>query len=1390
MGATLSVAVPATVVIWITVLMLLVFAWKPRRTLVMEVSSGAVTAVKYRLPDEDLDALISISSQEDLDNMMEEFDRLNETVADGSARIRMFLESADSSEVMDSGHGESYIDAVNGIDLRRKEGMSPSVLSTSFGSIDQDPSRLRFSPDETLVSRRLNGNFVNILGSETYGCPLLLNAASMVSVGDNFRPVQDKMEPLAVVESNLKSDKRKVEGFVEDNLCRYDQNQNDNNGTGGNGNNNNSKSLHHQPLSEMPPLHPIHIQQMPSMIFRTVRLNDCQMSQEPLLHAHANTLVNEQRNGNGLGSNAVHETRTVLQSYHSEDPMRLQASLKPENLVETKVETATVAGNLSSPRRENGRVIHPNVEALDHAKVSHQVGVMGVADPTRRHSPPKIVNGVAADSVPKVETLPTESQFGTNRFTQDTLHPHEKESVVHPNIEVLDSAKVLIPHNTVSGTLTKNMVEPKVDNMAASSDGALTENMVETKGQFGASGFTHDISHPLEKERLVHPKVEALDPTKVLVPNNAISGALTVNMVEPKADSMAASSQFVNYGYSQFPKQSQLHDDDRLLVNPNVPTAVGLPVDTQTSYAGAANLPLSHFPDPFQPLMQNMAPHNHLVKQDPVTNQNFSIVKNGKFHAAALPNGGSPPETHDNVKPINGMMESLHVSTSGPSEASNGNFSIVKNGNLPAAAPSNGVSPPETLENVRPISGMIVSTSKPSEITEHPRTEATVDRGVPVLKRENSLVTENTHATKSQVEGNPVFLGNSYMMPAVFPNGNSFRPVTHLPPPSMDLKPGHHSLAAYNNQGFRLQAGGDAVYLGNAFIDAGLVPQRNSVRLTSQMPPSSMVFTHLQSLQSSDTSQASTVMANHGPLISYNQEMVVRSDIQNERLFLVPAYSYGITPAYDNNDSVNMVPVGGQKYEASLFHLKDPLNNIAVPLNGTVISQISNSGDSSGHVEQFQGPVPSNSLFCNQDPRNILGDMHLLLPSISKMPSQESISPKDLCTENPLVTSKGSELAMVAEDGFDHLQSSKNKDLITESVRHKQGEDHNKQEVQGLPEQAFAAVFEPSVPPTSVTSPHKIPESVHPSNRETGITNKQADKVNFGFPLTDEIGHLQIIKNSDLEELRELGSGTFGTVYHGKWRGSDVAIKRINDRCFAGKPAEEERMRADFWNEAIKLADLHHPNVVAFYGVVLDGPGGSFATVTEFMVNGSLRRALQKNHKLLDNGKRLLIAMDVAFGMEYLHGKNIIHFDLKSDNLLVNLRDAQRPICKVADLGLSKVKCQTLISGGVRGTLPWMAPELLNGGSNLVSDKVDVFSFAIVMWELLTGEEPYADLHYGAIIGGIVSNTLRPPIPEACDPEWRSLMEQCWAAEPSERPNFSDIANRLRSMAASLPQKL
>ncbi|CAN4090957.1 unnamed protein product [Withania somnifera] len=307
-------------------------------------------------------------------------------------------------------------------------------------------------------------------------------------------------------------------------------------------------------------------------------------------------------------------------------------------------------------------------------------------------------------------------------------------------------------------------------------------------------------------------------------------------------------------------------------------------------------------------------------------------------------------------------------------------------------------------------------------------------------------------------------------------------------------------------------------------------------------------------------------------------------------------------------------------------------------------------------------------------------------------------------------------------------------------------------------------------------------------------SNGKEESVSDSAIIEKEAGiyGLQILRNSDLEELQELGSGTYGTVYYGKWRGTDVAIKRIKQSCFAGSSSEQERLIKEFWREAKILSKLHHPNIVALYGVVPDGPGGTVATVTEYMVNGSLRHVLARKDRscrALDRRKKLMLALDAAFGMEYLHLKNIVHFDLKCENLLVNLGDPQRPVCKVGDFGLSRIKRNTLVSGGVRGTLPWMAPELLNGNSSRVSEKVDVFSFGITMWEILTGEEPYANLHCGTIIGGIVNNTLRPPVPQRCDPEWGKLMEECWSPDPEARPSFTEITNRLRAMSQALQPK-
>ncbi|KAK9141797.1 hypothetical protein Syun_011197 [Stephania yunnanensis] len=533
------------------------------------------------------------------------------------------------------------------------------------------------------------------------------------------------------------------------------------------------------------------------------------------------------------------------------------------------------------------------------------------------------------------------------------------------------------------------------------------------------------------------------------------------------------------------------------------------------------------------------------------------------------------------------------------------------------------------------------------------------------------------------------------------------------------------------------QMTGNTIYKNNGVSRPGIVPEPLRLVETQSIPMAEGV--QLNFRQPIETNQVTVsesynVSGPHPP-VTASIPLMTSEEIWQGR----PSFS-NVGPVHANTGGLS--PGDDWKYEASHVNSRMDANITAAGASSDTFSSSSPS-----YVGDAQNAISANSLFSNQDPWSLRHDSHFPPPRPTKVPaSKEAFVVKE-------------ETVIPQPSGHVHDLGSEN----TRSVK----DEHIKQELQAVAEGVAASVLQSSTTsdlngcgtfgPTSEAYQHREDND---GDEEARCTNQLEDgksdlleKMTPAFPFAENIGRLQIIKNSDLEELRELGSGTFGTVYHGKWRGSDVAIKRINDRCFSGKPSEQDRMRHDFWNEAIKLADLHHPNVVAFYGVVLDGPGGSVATVTEYMVNGSLRQALIRNDRTLDKRKRLLIAMDVAFGMEYLHGKNLVHFDLKSDNLLVNLRDPHRPICKVGDLGLSKLKCQTLISGGVRGTLPWMAPELLNGSR------------------------------------GIVNNTLRPPVPESCDPEWRALMERCWEAEPSERPSFTEIANQLRSMAASLPPK-
>uniref|UniRef100_A0A0K0D3P6 Protein kinase domain-containing protein n=1 Tax=Angiostrongylus cantonensis TaxID=6313 RepID=A0A0K0D3P6_ANGCA len=199
------------------------------------------------------------------------------------------------------------------------------------------------------------------------------------------------------------------------------------------------------------------------------------------------------------------------------------------------------------------------------------------------------------------------------------------------------------------------------------------------------------------------------------------------------------------------------------------------------------------------------------------------------------------------------------------------------------------------------------------------------------------------------------------------------------------------------------------------------------------------------------------------------------------------------------------------------------------------------------------------------------------------------------------------------------------------------------------------------------------------------------------------------------------------------------------------------------------LSKLAHPNVVSFVGAVLDDPS-QFAIITEFVSNGSL-------FSLLHEQKR--ISFDIAQGMCYLHESAVmpvIHRDLNSHNILIHM-DGR---AVVADFGESRFMCQTEEENMTKqpGNLRWMAPEVFSQ-SGRYDHRVDVFSFALVIWEVHSAELPFSHLKPAAAAAEMAYKRARPPLPEQPTAQFPAavltLLPIAWHHEPASRPDFSQV---------------
>ncbi|KAK3140006.1 hypothetical protein QOZ80_5AG0393980 [Eleusine coracana subsp. coracana] len=257
----------------------------------------------------------------------------------------------------------------------------------------------------------------------------------------------------------------------------------------------------------------------------------------------------------------------------------------------------------------------------------------------------------------------------------------------------------------------------------------------------------------------------------------------------------------------------------------------------------------------------------------------------------------------------------------------------------------------------------------------------------------------------------------------------------------------------------------------------------------------------------------------------------------------------------------------------------------------------------------------------------------------------------------------------------------------------------------------------------------------------------------------------------DLVIGEQIGQGSCGTVYHALWYGSDVAVKVFSKQEYS------EDVIQTFRQEVSLMKKLRHPNILLFMGAVTSPQ--RLCIVTEFLPRGSLFRLLQRSNTKLDVRRRVHMALDIARGMNYLHHSSppIIHRDLKSSNLLVD----KNWTVKVADFGLSRLKRETFLTTKTgKGTPQWMAPEVLRNEPS--DEKSDVYSYGVILWELVTQKIPWENLNSMQVIGAVGFMNQRLDIPSDVDPQWTSVILSCWESDPQRRPTFQELLERLREL--------
>ncbi|XP_025901785.1 RAF proto-oncogene serine/threonine-protein kinase isoform X2 [Nothoprocta perdicaria] len=308
------------------------------------------------------------------------------------------------------------------------------------------------------------------------------------------------------------------------------------------------------------------------------------------------------------------------------------------------------------------------------------------------------------------------------------------------------------------------------------------------------------------------------------------------------------------------------------------------------------------------------------------------------------------------------------------------------------------------------------------------------------------------------------------------------------------------------------------------------------------------------------------------------------------------------------------------------------------------------------------------------------------------------------------------------------------------------------------------------------------PKTPVPAQRERAPGSNTQEKNKIRPRGQRDSSYYWEIEASEVMLSTRIGSGSFGTVYKGKWHG-DVAVKILK----VVDPTPEQFQA--FRNEVAVLRKTRHVNILLFMGYMTKD---NLAIVTQWCEGSSLYKHLHVQETKFQMFQLIDIARQTAQGMDYLHAKNIIHRDMKSNNIFLH----EGLTVKIGDFGLATVKSRWSGSQQVEqptGSVLWMAPEVIRmQDSNPFSFQSDVYSYGIVLYELMTGELPYSHINNRDQIIFMVGRGYASPdlskLYKNCPKAMKRLVADCLKKVREERPLFPQILSSIELLQHSLPK--